>query len=207
MQTRLLRVRCRRLGHLTDPIKTSKGVRKGCLLASLLFNFYLNNLVYALHDSELHPPKLTNRHISDLLYVYDAVILSRTPIGLKRALRKLAAYCESECLKINYQKTKILAFGKKPKLRSWELQGHKLEQVTNYKYLGMVVQASGTNKLHINSIGSSAGKNANCILKFFRAQGGFFVPAALKLYKARTLAQLLYGSFLGPPSSAFSPLE
>ena len=60
--------------------------------------------------------------------------------------------------------------------------------------------------MHINSIGSSVEKSANCILKFYRTQGGFFVPAALKLFKAKALAQLLYGTFLGP-SSSFSPLE
>ena len=155
----------------------------------------------------MHPPKLANRHIHVLLYADDAVLLSRTPIGLKRALKKFSQFSDTEHLLTNYQKTKILAFGKNPKIRRWELQGHQLEQLTSFKYLGVVLQASGTKTTHSSFIADVGEKTAHGILKFYRSQGGQYVPAALRLFKAKPLAQLVYGSFLGLPSSSFSQLE
>ena len=101
-----LRVRCGRKGHLTKQIKTYKGVKQGCLLAPLLFIFYINNLESHLESTDCHPPKLAGQDIPAFLYANDVVMLSRTLVGLNSALAELAKYCEKEALVINESKTK-----------------------------------------------------------------------------------------------------
>lgn len=62
-------------------ILTGKGVKEGCVLAPVLFNIYINNLVEFVNNSDFHPPTLANHKIPLLLYANDKVILSRTPEG------------------------------------------------------------------------------------------------------------------------------
>ncbi|KAG8133100.1 hypothetical protein E2320_010924 [Naja naja] len=73
-------------GHYTNKILTCIGIRQGCILAPLLFNFYIHPLVAQLIQLEHHSPKLANRHIASLLYVDDILLLSGTQIGLKTNL-------------------------------------------------------------------------------------------------------------------------
>ena len=78
-------------------------------------NLYINDILEYLNSPSLHPPKLHQRHISVLVYADDAVLLARTPIGLKRALKKFADFCKMKKLEINYQKTKIMTFDRRQK--------------------------------------------------------------------------------------------
>ena len=164
-------------------------------------------MIQVFQDPDLHPPTLACRPIPILLYADDVVLLSRTPIGIRRILKKLALYCEKEHLEINYQKTKVMAFGKQPRSRIWKLNGHKIEQVTKFKYLGVYIQASGAKSIHYSYTSDLGQRSANNILKFYRTKGRFFIPAALKLYSAKSLAQLTYGAFLGAPLSDIIKLE
>ena len=203
-----LRIRCNKEGQLSDKVPTYNGVKQGCILAPLLFNFYINSMVTALSHPEFHPPKLANRHISLLLYADDAVLISQTPIGLKRALYALAQYCKEEMLQINYSKTKVLVFAQRPRIYKWLIDEHEIEQIKAYKYLGVVFQYKGNHKAHVNNVVQAAQKSSLTVLKFFYSKGGQYIPAALRLFQAKSLSQLLYGAQLGPySSSSFIQLE
>lgn len=103
-------MRCCTQGFLTNVVPTLRGVRQGCILAPLLFNYYINSLVDQLTNPDNHLPKIAERRLAVLLYGDDAAILSRTPIGLMRALQRMEACCEENHLTNNFEKTK--AFGK-----------------------------------------------------------------------------------------------
>ena len=53
-----LKVRISTDRRLTEEILTNKGVKQGCLLAPLLFNFYINNIVIILNHPDHSPPQL-----------------------------------------------------------------------------------------------------------------------------------------------------
>ncbi|XP_077774296.1 vomeronasal type-2 receptor 26-like [Podarcis muralis] len=163
-------------------------------------------MVGHLHNINIHPPKLARRHISVMLYVDDAAILSRTPFGLKRALGTLTQYCKEDQLELNYQKTKLMAFAKRPLSRSWSIDGHKIEQVSCFKYLGVVFHSTSSRKAHGEHVAETAQTSSSAILKFLKTRGGHYIPAALKFIEAKTIAQLVYGAQLGP-FSIFSSLE
>lgn len=110
-----LMVRCNNPGRVTKEIPVRRGDRLDCVLVPGLFNYYVNSLILHLSRPTFHPPKLAQRHISLLLYANEAIILLLTFIGLKRALRSFMHHCTEEELIINYAKTKILTFSKRPK--------------------------------------------------------------------------------------------
>ncbi|XP_053139871.1 39S ribosomal protein L19, mitochondrial isoform X1 [Hemicordylus capensis] len=99
-----------------------------------------------------------------------------------------------------------MAFAKHPKTLKWSLAGHKLEQVKTFKYLGVVFQASTKCQAHLQYVTQNARKSALAIQSYFHQDGAQFVPAALKLFTAKTCSKLLYGSQLGPYTNC-TPLE
>lgn len=105
-----LKVRCSYQGHVTKEIPVRRGVREGCALASVLFNYYTDSLFLHLSNFTFHLPKLAHRYINLLLYGDDSVILSLTFIGLKITLGSPTHCCIEEESIINYFKTKILTF-------------------------------------------------------------------------------------------------
>ena len=191
-----LRVLCNSVGILSNQVSVLNGVRQGCILAPTLFNFYINGLVGNLSNPNFHQPKLASRPISTLLYADDAVLLSTTCVGFRRLLRSFSTYCNEEQLIINYAKTKIMVVSRRRIKHKWSLNGHPVEQVACYKYLGIVFHSSGSWVTHVNHAAMNAQKNTVAITRFFHTVGGKHVPSVLQVFKARTISQMLYGSQL-----------
>ena len=89
---------------------------------------------------------------SPLLYADDVVLLSCTKIGLKRLLYTFASYCNDNTLAINYNKSKILVFGRSKKFSSLQTHGHAIEQVQTSKYLGITFHHSLKWSFHLNRV-------------------------------------------------------
>ena len=66
--------------------------------------------------------------------------------------------------------------------------------MTCFKYLGVVFQSSRKNTAHIKYASLIAQRSAAAIVRYHRTTGGNYIPAALKLFTAKPLAQLLYGA-------------
>nr|XP_060641653.1 uncharacterized protein LOC132781415 [Anolis sagrei ordinatus] len=149
------------------------------------------------------PPSKTGRKIP----IYPALCRRcRTQVGLKRALRALTKYCNAEQLHLNFQKTKCMVFTKQPKYHTWRLDGHNIEQVSSFKYLGVFYHCTGNKKVHSDYVAETAQKSSYAILKFLKTGAGHFIPAALKLFEAKSIAQMMYGAQLGPFSN-YAPME
>ena len=83
--------------------------------------------------------KITGRNINNLRYADDTTLMAESE-ELKSLLMKVKEESEKVCLKLNIQKTKIMASGP---ITSWELDGETVETVSdfNYKSLQMVIAA------------------------------------------------------------------
>lgn len=190
----VLHVRTSSNGHLIGPVPVCKGVKQGCILAPVLFNFYINDMVNCLSSPDFHAPKLADKSISVLLYADDAILLSRTRIGLNRLIGEFSAYCRREQLVINYQKTKIMVFARKHRQYSWRMDNQTIEQVKAFKYLGIVFQSTGSWDVHQKCAKEKAAQSIKMLSRFFYTKGGRYIPAALEVFQAKPLAQLLYGA-------------
>ena len=100
-----------RTGHgTTDWFRIGKGVRQGCTLSPCLFNFYAE---YIMRNAGLEETqagiKSARRNISNLIYADDTTFMAESEEELKSLLMKVKEESEKLGLKLNIQKTKIMA--------------------------------------------------------------------------------------------------
>ena len=99
-----------RTGHeTTDWFQIGKGVRQGCILSSCLFNFYAE---YIMRNTGLDEPqagiRIAGRNINNLRNADDTTLLAESE-ELKSLLMKVKEESEKVGLRLNIQKTKIMA--------------------------------------------------------------------------------------------------
>ena len=120
-----------RTGHVTtDWFQYGKGVHQGCILSPCLFNLYAE---YIMRDARLDEAqagiKIGRRNINNLRYVDDTTLMAKSEEELKNLLMKVKEENEEVGLKLNIQKTKIMATGP---ITSWQIDGEKMETVTDF---------------------------------------------------------------------------
>ena len=111
-----------RTGHgTTDWSQIGKGVRQGCILSPCLFNLYAE---YTRRNAGLEEAqagiKIAGRNINNLRYVDDTTLMAESEEELKSLLMKVKEESEKVGLKLNIQKTKIMASGP---ITSWQIDG------------------------------------------------------------------------------------
>ena len=121
-----------RTGHgTTDWFQRGKGVHQGCILSPGLFNLY--NFSYILRNTGLEEAqagiKIARRNINNLRYADDTTLMAESEEELKSLLIKVKEESEKVGLKLNIQKTKIMATCP---ITSWEIDGETVETVADF---------------------------------------------------------------------------
>ena len=100
-----------RTGHgTTDWFQIGKGVRQGCILSPCLFNLYAEYILRNARLDEVQAGmKIARRSISNLRYADDTTLMAESEEELKTPLMKVKEESEKVDLKLNIQKTKIMA--------------------------------------------------------------------------------------------------
>ena len=100
-----------RTGHgTTDWSQVGKGVHKGCILSPCLFNFYAEYIMRNAGLDEAHTGiKITRRNINNVRYADNTTLKVESEEELKGLLMKVKEESEKVGLKLNIQKTKIMA--------------------------------------------------------------------------------------------------
>ena len=116
-----------RTGHgTTDWFQVGKGVHQGCILSSCLFNSYAE---YFMRNAGLDEAqagiKIARRNINNLRYADDTTLMVEREEELKSLLMKVKEESEKVGLKLNIQKTKIMASGP---ITSWQTDGKQQKQ-------------------------------------------------------------------------------
>ena len=84
--------------------------------------------------------KIARRNINHLRYADDTTLMAESKEELKSFLMKVKGESEKAGLKLKIQKTKIMASGP---ITSWEIDGEKLETVTDFFFFGSKITADG----------------------------------------------------------------
>ena len=131
-----------RIGHgRTDWFQIGKGVRQGCILSPCLFNFYAE---YIMRNAGLEETqggiKIAGRNINNLRYADDTIFTAESEEELKSLLKKVKVESEQVGLKLNIQKTKIMASGPIP---SGDIDRETGETVSDFILGGCKITADG----------------------------------------------------------------
>ena len=119
-----------RTGHgTTDWFQIGKGVRQGCILSPCLFNFYAD---YITRNAGLEEAQvgieIAGRNISNFRYADNTTLIAESE-ELKSLLMKVKEESEKVGLRLNIQKTKIMASGP---ITSWQIDGETVEAVSDF---------------------------------------------------------------------------
>ena len=125
----------------TDWFKTEKGACQGCILPPCLFNFYAE---YIIQNSGLDEAqagiKIDGRKTNNLRYANTTTLMAESEEELKNLLMRVKEESEEAGLKLNIQKTKILASGP---ITSGQIEGEKEEALTDLILGGSKITAEG----------------------------------------------------------------
>ena len=130
-----------RTRHGTHWFQTGKGVCQGCILSPCLFNIYAE---YIMQNAGLDKAqvgiKTSRRNICNLTYADDSTLMAERKEELKSLLMKVKDESEKAGLKLNFRKMKIMASSP---ITSWQIDGEKMETVTDFIFLGSKITADG----------------------------------------------------------------
>ena len=106
-----------------------KGVRQGCILSPCLFNLHAEYIMWnAGLDEAQAGVKIAGRNISNLRYVDDTTLMVENEEDLKSLFKRVKEESEKVGLKLNIQKTKIMASGP---ITSWQIEGETVATVAD----------------------------------------------------------------------------
>ena len=120
-----------RTGHgTTDWFQIGKGVRQGCVLSPCLFNVYAEYIIGNAGLEEAQAGiKIAGRNINNLRYADDTTLIAESEEELKSLSMKVREESGKVGLKLNIQKTKIMASSP---ITSWQIDGEIMETVTDF---------------------------------------------------------------------------
>ena len=133
--------------------------------------------------------KIAGRSINDLRYVDDTTLKAESKEELKSLLMKVKEESEKFGLKINIQKTKIMASSP---ITSWEIDGETVEIVSDFYFWGSKITANGDCSHEIKRrflFGRKVMTNQDSIFK----SRDITLPTKVRLVKATVFPVVMYG--------------
>ena len=180
-----------RTGHgTTDWFQIGKGVCQGCKLSPCLFNLHTENIMKNTGLDETQSGiKIAGRNINNLRYADDSTLMAESEEEQKSLLMKVKEESEKVGLKLNFQKTKIMASGP---ITSWQIDGDTVETVTDFIFLGSKITADGDCSHEIKRqllLGRKVMTNLDSVLK----SRDITLPKKVRLVKAMVFPMVMYG--------------
>ena len=156
-----------RTGHgTTDWFQIGNRIGQGCILSPCLLHLYAEYIMRKAGLDEAQAGiKIARRNISNLRYADDITLMAESEEELKSLLMKVKAESEKVGLKLNIQKTKIMASGP---ITSWQIDGETMGTVTDFILGGSKITADGDCSHEIKRhllLGRKAMINLDSILK------------------------------------------
>ena len=158
-------------------------------MSPCLFNFYAE---YIMRNAGLEEAqagiKIARRNINNLRYADDTTLIAESKEELKTLLMKVKEESEKVGLKLNIQKTEILASGP---ITSWEIDGETMKTVTDLIFLGSKITADGDCSHEIKKTLAPWKKRYDRPREHIKKQRHYF--AKVRLVKAMVFPVVMYG--------------
>ena len=138
-------------GYVSDRRQVTCGVPQGSVFGPLLFLVYINDLVLALDNCGV---KL---YADDTVLYQSGINVQDASIKLQKSLDLFCVWSEANKLSINVNKTKLMVFGSRSKVKKAKnvkvyMKNKLLQKVPTFKYLGIILDSMLTYNHHISSV-------------------------------------------------------
>ena len=133
--------------------------------------------------------KIAGRNINNLIYADDTTLMAESEEELKSLLMKVKEESEKVGLKLNFQKTKIMASGP---ITLWQIDGETMETVADFTFLGSKITANGDCSHEIKRLlllGRKVMTNLDSILK----NRNIILATKVHLVKVMVFPVVMYG--------------
>lgn len=175
----------------------NEGVRQGGVLSPTLFNLVMDEVIRETRKRtsslSVGYRNLEPIRISECAFADDLVIFARNENELRSNLRIWNEKLVEKKLKINEEKTKIMVSGKSDRKVNIELNGKAIEQVDNFKYLGVRLDSKGNHEIEINDRIDSAAKVYHSLRNSFLGKREVSLKAKMSIYRAVFVPILTFG--------------
>lgn len=138
----------------SDSFRTTDGLRQGGSLSPILFITYVDEIIKQCtrkcKKATIGHINLQRVEVSEGVYADDVVIIARNEKDLEENLHIWNTTLHESGMKMNRNKTKVMAIGEEPIDMEIKIEGTKLEQVNTFQYLGVTIDDNGTQETDIN---------------------------------------------------------
>ena len=177
---------------VSDYFRTTVGVRQGCLLSTILFNLYVENIM----GETLHNFKSTisfgGRIISNLRFADDIDLMGGSNDELQELTDRFSNSARKYGMEFSSEKSKVMVNSGDNTTAQLSMNGQQLEGVMAFKYLGATFTKDGRSTEEIKIKLAIATASMAKLNKIWSSKDTS-LATKIKLYKTLVLSTLLYG--------------
>ena len=165
-----------------DWIQSDVGTSAGTQLGPLLFIIYIHDV----------PKCIRPKYADDLVAVATGEDIDVVERKLQNASDELMTWAENEEMAINISKTKVMVFGSRKKDVTVKIEGLALQNVSSYKYLGVILDENLNFSLQVDNAVCKAKRASSKIMSLIYGRRGIPVQSGISLYKTLVRPHLEY---------------
>ena len=196
-------------GELTNFFDIHNGVRQGDPLSPTLFSLFIDGLIQELKSLNLGVD-IGGLILTLLAYADDLVLLSYSEENMQKLLDCLTKWCAKWRLSINNAKSGVVHF-RKPRVNkttfNFQLGGKQVDVVTEYKYLGVVLDEHLTYKPATKLLANAGGRALGGVISKFKSFKDIGYDTYTKLFDNCIAPILEYGAGVWAPGNKFPEID
>jgi hypothetical protein len=190
---------CVRLdGHTTDWFSVNAGLKQGCVLSTVMFNIFINNLIDDIKSLNIGID-IDGEKIAISLYADHVVLMAENTEDMQQLINVLDIWCNNNCFKVNLSKSKVMHFRNPSVNRSsnqFILNGEVFDYVSSYQYLGLVLNEFLDYLFMAKAVARSASRALGLLIVKSKTHGGLQHNIFTKLLDTLVWSVINYGSVI-----------
>lgn len=176
----------------TEEIPTPGGIRQGDSLSPFLFNLLMDRIIEEVSSLNIGY-RMGQKRISMVCYADDAAIFAETEDDLQKQLHRFYQVSQAMNMTISTEKTKSITFAKDPVRCKLVVQDKIIEQVSQFKYLGMDLSSHHDPAKDLRSQINKATAMSGCLRQTIWANEYMRWDSKVKIYKTCIRPIMTYG--------------
>lgn len=163
----------------------------------LLFSIIIADLEEEMRKGQVGGVQIGKERIWSLAYADDLVLLAKSEEGMKEMVKRMKNYLKKKRLQLNTEKSKMMCFrkggGRRRKIE-WKWRGERIEEISEFKYLGYVFRRNGENEGHIKKLKRKGNIVMRQVWSLYERKFWEDFKKRLMLFKYLVLGVILYGA-------------